>query len=45
MDTAMGRLTGEVEQLWAAVTELAVIVLDDQPEPGGLAPPMCSASR
>jgi len=37
MDTAMGRLTGEVEQLWAAVTELAVIVLDDQPEPGGLA--------
>jgi hypothetical protein len=37
MDTAMGQLAGEVEQLWAAVTELAVIVLDDQPEPGGLA--------
>lgn len=37
MDTAMIRLTVAVDQLWAAVTELAVIVLEDQPEPGGLA--------
>ena len=37
IDSALNRLTAEVDLLWAAVTELAVIVLEDQPEPGGLA--------
>jgi hypothetical protein len=34
---AVGRLSSAVDQLWDAVSELALIVLEDQPEAEGLA--------
>ena len=37
MDRAVGRLAAAVEDLWSAVTELALIVMEDQPTGEGLA--------
>jgi hypothetical protein len=37
MDSAVGQLAAAVEDLWAAVTELALIVMEDQPDCDGLA--------